>query len=216
LCDVCAVSEIDVRALAKRLGAGASRAPRVVTLRGSTLAGVFDDVRCIAGELGCAAQGELLVEQLRNRLRSVHECLKAHQAPRPRMAIVEWTEPLYSAGHWVPELVHRAGGIDVLAAPGAHSREISIDDLVASDPEIVCVAPCGFGVGRAAAEAVRLLARDDWKRLRHRPHWALDANALTSRAGPRLVDAVGVLAAIGNPALFPPIPSQLARPIAVE
>jgi iron complex transport system substrate-binding protein len=132
------------------------------------------------------------------------------------MAIIEWTEPLYAAGHWVPELVHRAGGIDVLAAPGAHSRVISVDDLVASDPEIVCVAPCGFDVGRAADEAVRLLARDDWQPLRRRPHWALDANALTSRAGPRLVDAVDILAAIGNPALFPPIPSHFARPIAIE
>ena len=216
LCDVCAVSETDVRALAARLGARGAHVPRVVTLGGTTLDGVFDDVRCLATELGCATQGEMMVEKLRNRLRAVHDRLKSHRAPRPRMAIVEWTEPLYAAGHWVPELVHRAGGVDVLATPGAHSRMISVDDLVAADPEIVCVAPCGFDVSRAAVEARRLLARDDWQRLRHCTHWALDANSLTSRAGPRLVEAVDVLAAIGNPALFPPIPSHLARPVTIE
>ena len=214
LCEVCAVSETDVRALASRLRAPGAAGPQVVTLCGTTLAGVFDDVRAVAERLGRAPQGELLLESLRARLRAVHERLKAHRAPRPRMAVIEWADPLYAAGHWVPELVHRAGGIDVLASPGAHSRPISLDTLVDADPDIICIAPCGFDCGRAAEEAGRLRSLPAWQTLRDREVWALDANALTSRAGPRLVDAVEVLAAIGNPDLFPELPPDRARRIA--
>jgi iron complex transport system substrate-binding protein len=214
LCEVCAVSETDVRALASRLQTLGVASPEVVTLCGTTLAGVFDDVRRVAERLGRAPQGELLLEKLHIRLRAVHEQLKTHRAPRPRMAVIEWTDPLYAAGHWMPELVHRAGGIDVLASPGAHSHPIALDVLVAADPEIICVAPCGFHCSRAAEEAGRLRSLPEWQPLRDRQIWALDANALTSRAGPRLVEAVEVLAAIGNPGLFPELPEHRARRIA--
>ena len=214
LCDVCAVSETDVRALASRLRSPGATSPEVVTLSGTTLAGIFDDVRAVAEHLGCAPQGELLLENLRARLRIVHERLKAHRAPRPRIAVIEWADPLYAAGHWVPELVHRAGGTDVLASPGAHSHPIDLHTLIEADPEIICIAPCGFDCGRAADEADRLRSLPAWQPLRDREVWALDANALTSRAGPRLVEAVEVLAAIGNPDLFPKLSPDRARRIA--
>lgn len=209
LCEVCAVSETDVRAIAARL----PRVPHVVTLGGSTLDGVWDDVRRVAAVLGDPAVGEQLLDRLDARLRRVHETLKAARAPRPRVAVIEWGEPVYAAGHWVPEMVRRAGGEDVLATAGEHSRPREVADIAAADPEVVLVAPCGYDAARAAAEAERLLAQDAWAWARGRRVWAVDANALVSRPGPRLVDGVEAFAAILAPGLFPPPPASVARPI---
>jgi iron complex transport system substrate-binding protein len=132
----------------------------------------------------------------------VHETLKAARAPRPRVAVIEWLDPLFVAGHWMPELVRRAGGIDVLAKPGAHSVKIDVDAVRAADPEVLLFAPCGFDVGRAAREAEALLRTDAWEWARDRSAWALDGSALTSRPGPRLVDAIEGMAAILAPGLF--------------
>jgi len=198
LCEVCAVSETDVRAIAARLPA----APRVVTLGGSTLDGVFEDVARVAEALGAPERGAALVERLRARMRAVHETLEAAAAPRPRVAVIEWTDPVFAAGHWVPEMVRRAGGVDVLARPGEHSRTMPLADVAAADPEVVIIAPCGYDVTRAAGEVTRLMADDAWRWLRGRAVWAVDANALVSRPGPRLVDGIETFAAIFNPGLF--------------
>ena len=213
LCDVCAVSEMDVRALALRL----EPAPRVVTLAGSTLDGVFDDIAGVAAAAGVAERGAALIESLRGRLRSVHLTLQAAAAPRPRVAVIEWTDPLYAAGHWVPEMVRRAGGVDVLAKAGEHSRHSTTEAVREADPEIVLVAPCGVGLARAASEARVLLARADWEWTRGsnaRAVWAIDANAYVSRPGPRLIDGVELMARIFNPALFTPLDVGHAERIA--
>jgi iron complex transport system substrate-binding protein len=207
LCDVCAVSEHDVRALAARL----APPPRVVTLGGTTLDGIWADVRAVADALGDTARGEALVADAQARLRRVHETLKAARAPRPRVAVVEWTDPPYAAGHWVPEMVRRAGGVDVLAAPGEHSRPRAAAEIAAADPEVLLVAPCGYDAARAEAEARALLAREEWAWARGRRVWALDANALTSRPGPGVVRGVEVLAAIVAPGLFAAPESREAR-----
>jgi iron complex transport system substrate-binding protein len=207
VCEVCAVSESDVRALAECL----TPAPCVVTLSASTLDGVFDDIRCVAAALGTAAAGDALVHGLRGRLRQVHETLKGARAPRPRVAVIEWTDPVYAAGHWVPEMVRRAGGVDVLARDGEHSRRVTPEQVAASDPEVLVVAPCGYDVARAADEARRLLGADEWAWARSHLVWALDGNALLSRPGPRLVEGVEVLAAALHPAHFPPPPDTSAR-----
>jgi iron complex transport system substrate-binding protein len=198
LCDVCAVWEGDVRAIAARL----PHPPAVVTLGGTTLDGVCDDVRRVAEALGRPSAGDALVAALRARLAAVHEALKAARAPRPRVAVVEWTSPIFLAGHWGPEMVRRAGGVDVLGTAGAHSTTVTPDALAAADPEVVLVAPCGYDLPRAAAEAGALLADPAWRWLRGRRVWALDANAYLSRPGPRLVDGVEILARIFHPQLF--------------
>src|SRR5829696_4632965 len=136
LCDVCAVAEGDVRALAARL----SPSPAVVTLGGTTLGGVFDDVRRVAAALGRPEAGDRVVEALELRVRAVHERLEAAGAPRPRVAVIEWTEPLFAAGHWTPELVRRAGGEDSLARAGAHSREVDADEIRLARPDVIVVA----------------------------------------------------------------------------
>ena len=212
LCEVCAVSEGDVRAIGDLL----APAPHILALRGSTLAGVWEDITAVGAALRRQSAAADLLASIAARLRAVHETLKAARAPRPRVAVIEWLEPLYAAGHWTPELVRRAGGIDVLAEPGTHSRRVSLDQVRDADPELILVAPCGFDVARAERDGTALLASAEWGWARERALWALDGNALTSRAGPRLADAVEVIAAIVAPTLFDPPRPEYARCVNVR
>jgi iron complex transport system substrate-binding protein len=198
LCEVCAVSEGDVRAISELL----APSPRILALTGTTLDGVWDDITAVGAALRRSSAAADLLSCITARLRAVHETLKAARAPRPRVAVLEWLDPLYAAGHWTPELVRRAGGIDVLAEPGTHSARVPVDQVREADPDLILVAPCGFDVARAEREGRALLALPEWGWARERAVWALDGNALTSRAGPRLADAVEVIAAIVAPTLF--------------
>jgi iron complex transport system substrate-binding protein len=207
LCEVCAVSEGDVRSVASVLAVP----PRVLPLVGTTLDGVWADVRLVGAAAGRAEEADALLEQIAARLRRVHDALKAARAPRRRVAVVEWLDPLFVAGHWTPELVRRAGGIDVLAEPGAHSVELSMETLRGSTPDLILFAPCGFDVERAEREAGAVLAGSEWEWARRVECWAIDGNALTSRPGPRLADAVEVIAAIVAPGLFQEPERRYAR-----
>jgi iron complex transport system substrate-binding protein len=203
VCDVCAVSEGNVRALAARL----LPRPEVVTLGATTLDGIFDDIRSVASALGVTDRADALIEAARARMRAVHETLKAARAPRPRVAVIEWTDPVFAAGHWVPEMLYRAGGEDVLAKAGEHSTTRTLDEVRAADPEIILIAPCGFDLERATTDAKRVLATPEWSWARERQVWALDANAFLSRPGPRVIDGIELLAQVMHPALFgPPSP----------
>jgi iron complex transport system substrate-binding protein len=177
----------------------------VLSVSATTIAGVFADIERVAAALGCDDEAEELVAGLRARLDAVHRALSRARAPRPRVAVVEWGEPAYAGGHWVPEMVRRAGGIDVLGVTGEPSTVFKVEMLAAGAPDIVLVAPCGHALDGAAAEARRLLALDKWGFLRGCDVWALDANALTSRPGPRLVDGVEAMARVFNPAVFTPL-----------
>ena len=146
-------------------------------------------------------------------MRAVHGTLQEHDAPRPRVAVLEWTDPLYAAGHWVPEMIRRAGGIDVLAEAGSHSRTVRVDDVRAADPEVLVVAPCGYDARRAARAAEELLERPEWAWARERRVWAVDSNGLVSRPGPRLVDGIELFARLFNPGLFSPVDDSHALPL---
>jgi iron complex transport system substrate-binding protein len=191
VCDVCAVSEGDVRALAAKL----SPRPEVVTLGATTLDGIFGDIRRVASALHVEDRADALIDSAHARMREVHETLKAARAPRPRVAVIEWTDPVFAAGHWVPEMVYRAGGEDILAEPGEHSH-------TRADPDFILIAPCGFDLDRAAADGDRALATDEWAWARGKQVWAVDANAFLSRPGPRVIDGIRVLASILHPTLF--------------
>lgn len=210
LCDVCAVREDEVRALAARL----SPEPRVVTLGGTTLDGIYADISAVADAVDAISDAEELLAGLHDRVKHVHDTLKSARAPRPRAVIIEWTAPVYIAGHWGPEQVKRAGGIDVLGTIGAHSAPVALDAVAAAEPEYVMVAPCGYSLDAAIREAQRLLAEPDWQWLAGRQVWALDANGLVSRPGPRVVDGIEVMARIMNPLLFSAIDGHHARRIA--
>jgi iron complex transport system substrate-binding protein len=204
LCDVCAVSETECRVVASEL----VPPPRLATLSASTLDGVLADIQYVADAMGHAAAGDALVAASRERLAAVHRTLQAAGPPRPRVVVVEWTDPLFIAGHWVPEMIHRAGGRDVMGTAGARSTVVARDAIVAAEPDVVLVAPCGYDVRRA----VRAARDSSWPP--PASVWAIDANALLSRPGPRLIDGVETLAAIFHPALFGPPRSDRALPIA--
>jgi iron complex transport system substrate-binding protein len=209
LCDVCAVRETDVRAIAEHL----SPTPLVVTLSGTSIDGIIADIERVAAAIEMPDEAEELVAGLRARLRSVHERLQAARAPRPRVAVLEWTDPVYTAGHWVPEMVHRAGGVDALAAPGTHSRAVPTADVAAAAPDVLVFAPCGYDLSRAAREAEQTLADEAWRWAQGCATWALDANALTSRPGPRVVDGVETMASVLHPSLFGEPPRDRAMRI---
>lgn len=200
VCGVCAVRDVDVRALGARL----TPAPAVVALNGTTLKGIFADIEQVGLAIGLAEEAEELVLGLRARLGAVHDTLKRARAPRTRVVVIEWTDPVFVAGHWVPEMVRRAGGEHVLVGTGEHSRTFDVDTIRAAAPEGLVVAPCGFPLWRARDEARALLAREQWEWARGLPVWMLDGNALTSRPGPRVVRGVEIMARLFHPHLFSP------------
>ena len=201
LCEVCAVAEGAVARVAASLDPPA----RVVTLGAGTLDEVLAAIQALAHALGADDEGQELVAGLRARMRRVHETLKAARAPRPRVAVIEWTDPVFPAGHWVPDMVRRAGGIDVLARPGEHSRPTSIASVRDADPDVIVFAPCGYPLDRGVAEARRTMAREEWAWARTRRVVVMDGNAFTSRPGPRLVDGIEVMARLLNPECFSPL-----------
>ena len=209
LCEVCAVSEGDVRDIATLV----TPAPTILRMTGTTLDGVWADIMAIGSALERPDAATALLSSLAARMSVVHEMLKAARAPRPRVAVIEWLDPLFIAGHWSPELVRRAGGVDAVAEAGAHSVQVTVEQVRAADPEVLLFAPCGFDVERAEGEAGALLASEAWSWARGIEAWALDGNALTSRPGPRLVDAIEVMASLFAPTLFAASSAAYARRI---
>jgi len=197
LCDVCAVGEGELARLVTTL----IPTPWVVTLHAHTLDEVFLDIRKVGEVLELRDEAEELEAGLRYRLRRVGAQAQRsgkvgaqYAAPlrKPRVLVLEWVDPPYVAGHWVPELVALAGGQDVGGAPGEPSRPRPWDELVALAPDVVVVALCGFDIPRAQAELAAVTDRQARALLGRRVEF-LDGNAYTSRPGPRLVDAAEML-----------------------
>ncbi|MGA3039437.1 MAG: ABC transporter substrate-binding protein [Bryobacteraceae bacterium] len=194
-CEVCAVSLRDVeRSVAARL---ASR-PRVVSLMPGSLPEVWEDFRRVARSLDIAARGEQVVAQLQERMRAIADATHA-AAARPRLACIEWIEPLMATANWMPELVEMAGAENV----AWHTW----DDLAAADPDVILVMPCGFDLERAVGEMHWLTGRAGWHHLRAVRDgrvYVADGNQYFNRPGPRLVESLEILAGIVHPEIFPP------------
>jgi len=188
VCEVCAIGQADLARVVTTL----IPIPWVVTLHAHTLDGVLEDIAKLGEALELRDEAEELLAGLRYRLRRVAARPAAARA-RPRVLVLEWVDPPYVAGHWVPELVELAGGTDVAGAPGEPSRQRSWADLSALEPDLVLVALCGFDVARARVELDAV--RDGAARalLRRRVEF-IDGSAYTSRPGPRLVDVAEILA----------------------
>jgi iron complex transport system substrate-binding protein len=199
ICDVCAIREGDVKIIAESLW----EPPIVLSLSADSLEEMLNDLRRVGAVIECSPLAEALVARLEDRLRRVHERLVAASVPRPRVAVIEWTDPIYNSGHWVPQMVRRAGGIEVLAKAGERSRVVTMAEVVAAKPDTVVIAPCGYGVERAAEEGAMQLKQKGWETLARRRVWAMDSGGLLSRPGPRLVDGVETLAEIFHPTVFP-------------
>jgi len=198
LCPVCAVSYEEVADLAGRLP---SR-PRVIALDPKTLGESLGDVRTVAGATGRREQGVDLIARSAARIDRVR--LAVRPAPRPRVAALEWLDPVYVAGHWTPQMIELAGGEDVLGGVGEPSQTASWEMLAAAAPEVVVVMPCGYDAERAQLEA--LAHADELAGLHARLVVAVNASAYFSRPGPRLLDGLELLAHILHPELLPEPP----------
>jgi len=197
-CDVCAVSYADVTAAVRTL---AQRSTQIVSLRPSRLDDVWRDIETVAEAAGIAPRGRSVADGLRARIAE----LAARTAPleRPRLACLEWFDPLMAAGNWVPDLATVAGGACDLVAPGTHSAWLEWAALAADRPDVLCAMPCGFTLTRTAAELARLLDEPRWQTLpavRTGRVFAVDGSSYFNRPGPRLVESAEILAAILHPA----------------
>jgi iron complex transport system substrate-binding protein len=211
LCDVCAVGFDTVTAFAATLPGP----PVVVSLEPTTFAGVLDDVRRVGAALGVADRAAVAADSLDERLAEIRQAT-AHTA-RPRCVLLEWVEPPFRCGHWMPELVDAAGGEERLGRAGEPAAEVAWDDVVAAAPEVLVIACCGFDVARTLLDVPGLAARPGWNDLpavRDGRVWAVDGSAYFSRPGPRLVESAEILAGIFHPARVPPPGDDVARRIA--
>ncbi len=199
LCRVCAVASGDVEAAKARLNCDA----QTLQIDPQTLEEVLESINTIASAAGVITRGRDYVDQLHARLDEVGKAVLGR--PRPRVFVLEWIDPPFGAGHWVPDLVLSAGGNPVLARPGERSIATTYEAIVDVDPDIIIVAPCGFGLDAASDQARSILAV-----LPERAQvWAIDADAVMVRPGPRLVDGVEALASLLHD--VGPTPTSLIR-----
>lgn len=181
LCEVCAVADGAIHQLARVI----RPTPAVLSLSARNLSGIWDDIVSVGRALDLADEADELVSGLRSRLRR----LRTDAPPsKPRVVCLEWLDPLYLAGHWVPELVAAAGGVDVGAAAGSHSVVRPPSAVMELRPDLIVVMLCGFDVGRARREVAARDAAASDALFGTAPVWVLDGNAYTSRPGPRVVD----------------------------
>ncbi len=203
-CDVCTVATADVRAAVCHMSVPA----RVLELSPATLADVYADILAVGAATGPLAKAREVVARLRARAASVACRVQAdaRQAEAcPTVSIIEWLDPPMAAGNWVPELVALAGGRDVLGKSGSHSHWITWDDVIAADPDVVILVPCGLTLDRVVAEAESPAIRNRLKMLRAFRAgrvYAVDGHHLFNRPGPRLVDSLEVLADLLHPGML--------------
>ena len=199
LCDVCAVTPTEVQ----RALTGLGQTPRMLSLNPSSLDDVFRDIRTIGLATGRDAQAHRWVEELKGRVEAVRTALA--NETRRRVACIEWLDPIYSAGHWVPELVHLAGGMDLLAPAGAKSAVVPWDRVRDNAPDVLVLMPCGFSIARTISELDRLTCRPGWAELpavQSGEVYAVEGPAYFNRPGPRLVEGLEILASLFHPHRF--------------
>jgi iron complex transport system substrate-binding protein len=199
LCQVCAPSGNEItRALA-----ALPVKPQILWFSPHGIEEIFGNVRELGTAIGLSEKADTWISETRARLQNVAEKAKT---TRPRVFCLEWVDPYYCCGHWVPEMVEMAGGEDALGRKGKDSVRISWTDIKRWSPEIVIVSPCGFDTEKAIHQAKQLLQQPGWSDLpaaRNDRVYAVNANAYFARPGPRVVDGVELLAHLLHPELFP-------------
>jgi iron complex transport system substrate-binding protein len=212
LCHVCSVTPDQLTRTIESL----QHRPEVLTLSPTTLDGMIHDIERIAEAAGALAKGQALAQELRRRVDHVR--VGTSRAPsRPRVVCLEWLDPLYVAGHWVPEMVELAGGRNVLGSQDTPSHETTWHAVESAQPDVILVMPCGYSVERTVNELRRAgQPGDAWRQAcKQRPNlYVVDAASFFSRPGPRLVDGVELLAAILHPT--PDHPIDPAKAIKLE
>jgi len=208
LCDVCAVGYGSVVAFAATLPGP----PRVVNLEPERLGDVFQDVLNVGAALGVTARAQAVVGALQERVNAVRR--RTRTLAQRRCVLVEWIDPPFRGGHWVPELVQAAGGYDPIGVIGADAAEVAWETIRDAAPEVLILACCGYDVARTLADVPLLQGRDGWAHLpavERGSVWAIDGSAYVSRPGPRLVDSVELLAQCLHPETFGQPPPERAQ-----
>ncbi|MGH7166707.1 MAG: cobalamin-binding protein [Nitrospiraceae bacterium] len=204
LCHVCAITPSRLQ----RAIATLPKAPTLLTLTPATLDQILTDVERIGHATGKEAEAHALTVDLRTRLEGIRERVSHAgnwEVGHPKVACLEWLDPLYAAGHWVPEMVSLAGGVDVLGTAGAPSQQVTWEQVRNAAPDVLVLMPCGFSVDRTVREWDCLTYHPGWRSLpsvQNGRVFVVDASAYFSRPGPRLVEGVAILAALCHPAAF--------------
>jgi iron complex transport system substrate-binding protein len=212
ICDVCAVDEVRVREAVDALGIDSA----VLTTDPHSLADVLADIQRIGDALGRTERARELVAELESRIEAVEDGTAG--ADKPDVAVLDWTDPVMVAGHWMPGMVDIAGGTYGLADPGARSRPREWAELRNYDHDILVVAPCGFGIDQTVANITDLTDRPGWDDLtavRNDDVYVMDGHHYANRPGPRLVDTLEFLAGIFHPERFDAPPPDAVQPLAV-
>jgi len=195
LCDVCALDYNDVVKASQLL----PHAPKIISLNPHSFTDILEDILRVGAATNCETDAQALVRDLRQRIDRI-----GHREPdyRPRVVCLEWFEPLYVGGHWVPEMVALAGGYDMLGKKGEPSAKIEWRQVIEARPEVILLMPCGFDLRRTVKESTPLRALPGWNELpavKSGNVFALNGNAYFSRPGPRLVNGLEILARVIDP-----------------
>jgi len=199
LCDVCAIGAEEMLEAVNRLG----KPVTVVSLNPHTLSDIRGDIRSVGEAVGCTREAERLIAELDAKAGAIRELTK--HAQRLRVLCLKWLKSVMNAGHWIPEILAQAGGVDELAVHGKPSTRLSWDRVLGYDPEVVVLMPCGFTTQRTVREAGVFLNMPHARQLsavRNNRVYATDGHNYFSRSGPRLFDAIGILAQMLHPELF--------------
>jgi iron complex transport system substrate-binding protein len=192
-CEVCAVSLRDVELALSR---GLKTQPRIVSLQPDSLESIWEDIRIVGRALDIADRADTLISAKKAEMKKIS---RQHVQGAPRVACIEWIEPLMAGGNWTPELIEMAGAVNLFGEAGRHSPWMTWDELKASDADVLLIAPCGFDLARTEMEMHWLTERPDWRDLRavREDHvYLADGNQYFNRPGPRVVETLGIVSSI--------------------
>jgi iron complex transport system substrate-binding protein len=195
LCEVCSPFTKEIDRAVNILGGR----PEVLVLDPHDLDDILVSIMDVAEKIERVPQGRKIVASLQNR---IDKARNMKTKTRPRVLCIEWLDPLFTAGHWVPQMVEYAGGVNGISTAGQRSRRMDIDEVVAFDPDIIILMPCGFSIARTMKELPSLAADEKWNSLRAVKEgkvYAVDAGAYFSKPGPRTITGLEILAKIVHP-----------------
>lgn len=200
-CEVCAVSLKDVEEAVCNF---TSSSPSIVSLEPNELNDIWIDIRRVAKALNAIERGEALISKLQQRIFEIEAKAKTAQT-RPTVAFIEWIDPLMAGGNWMPELIEKAGGINLFGEAGKHSPWMTWNELLEKDPDIIFISPCGFDIERTIQDMHLLTQKPEWtslKAVRSKSVVIADGNQYFNRPGPRLVESLEILAEVIHPEIF--------------
>ncbi len=211
ICDVCQIdTECTSRAVAKL-----PKQPELISLTPQSLFDVFENAVTIAKALGKEEVAYEYLGNLQNRINRIIDTLRKHQAPLRRVSLLEWIDPVYNCGHWIPHQIGYAGGVDMLSNPSGDSIRMEWERIAKYDPEVLVLAPCGFNIERAVEEMDILTSKKDWNQLtavKNEEVYLVDFDLFTQSSASTLVNGIEVLAALFHPEVFE-VPERLNQKV---